>query len=265
MENFRNAVSGAFDTRTTKTTFFEYEQYPMMDTQVHILFKKHKNPVNIDKKFLSFAISPGQPFFHSICLKDLAFIDKFNQMFQMHKTSREDFVFINDYLHSFHKNDNFSKLLIMNDHIKSHEFYTFKKLYMLEKDETKYGVTSCVHTSYRSVAQYEFIKNFSITRDGAIALFPTVHFFKHVNPFSLYFSLSNKKVYKLPESLAGLVTLEDIVEASTLFTHHDIDVFTDEILMMYVCNLHNGVYQEFLDIPQENISDKIDLLLMTTI
>jgi hypothetical protein len=265
MENFRNAVSGAFNTKTTQTTFFEYEQYPMMDTHVHIMLKKDKNPINIDKIFLSFGISPGQPLFHSICLKDLIYIDKFNQMFQMHKNSRNDFNFINDYLNSFHKNSNFSKLLRIDYDIKSHEFYTFKKLYMLEKDESKYGITSCVNKSYRSVAQYEFIKNFSITRDGVIALFPTVHFFKHVNPFSLYFSLSDKKVYKLPESFEGLVTLEDIVEASTLFTDHDIDVFTDEILMMYVCNLHNGFYQEFLDIPQENISDKIDLLLMTAI
>jgi len=265
MENFRNAVSGAFNTKTTKTTFFEYEQYPMMDTQVHILFKKHKNPININKPFFSFGISPGQPLFHSICLKDLSYLDKFNQMFQIHKTSRKDFNFINEALNSFQKNTNFSRLLKLSSDIKPHEFYTFAKTYMLEKDSHKYGITSCVSRSYRNVGQYEFIRNFSITRDGKIALFPTVRFFNHTQPFSLYFSLSDKKVYKLPESLAGLVTLEDIIEASTLFTDHDIDVFTDEILMMYVSNLHNGFYQEFLDIPQENIADKIDLLLMTAI
>jgi hypothetical protein len=265
MENFRNAVSGVFNTKTTKTTFFEYEQYPMMDTHVHILFKKHKTPVNIDKIFLSFAISPGQPLFHSICLKDLTYIDKFNQMFQMHKNSRNDFLFINEFFKSFQQNANFSKLLKLNGEIKTHEFYTFANTYILEKDINKHGITACVHRSYRNVVQYEFIKNFAINRDGKIVLFPTVRFFNHTHPFSLYFNLADKKVYKLPDNLMGLVYLEDIVDASTLFTDQDIDVFTDEILMMYVSKLHQGIYQEFLEMPQSNIADKIDLFLMTTI
>lgn len=265
MDNVRNVISNIFNTKTTKITFVEYEQYPKMDVHATVVFKKHKNPININTIFFKFGISPGNPFFHSICLSDLNHIDKFNQIFQIHKTSRKDFLFINEFLNDFQKSVNFSKLLKLNGEIKTHEFYTFANTYILEKDVHKHGLTTCVHRSYRNVVQYEFIKNFSITRDGQIALFPTVRFFNHTHPFSLYFSLTDKKVYKLPESLMGLVYLEDIVEASTLFTDQDLDVFTDEILMMYVSKLHQGIYQDFLDMPQSNLSDKIDLFLMTTI
>lgn len=265
MNDFHTVVSKVFNTKTTKITFVEYEQYPKMDVHATVVFKKHKNHLNINTVFFRFCISPVNPFFHSVCLSDLNNVDKFNQIFQIHKTSRKDFLFINEFLNNFQQNTNFSKFLKLSSEIKAHEFYTFANIYMLEKDAHKYGITICIHRSYRNVVQYEFIKNFSITRDGHIVLFPTVRFFNHTNSFSLYFSLTDKKVYKLPESLIGLVYLEDIVEASTLFTEQDLDLFTDEILMMYVSNLHQGIYQDFLGMPQSSLSDKIDLFLMTTI
>lgn len=265
MNNIRHAISNTFNTKTTKVMFKEYEKYPMMNIDVDVTFKKHKSSTNVGKNFLNFKISQDQPLFHSIRISELGNIDKFNQMFQMHKYSRNDFSFINDILNTFQHNVNFSKFLKLNKDIKTHEFYTFENLFIFEKDNNKYGITSCVNGAYRNVVQYEFIKSFAITRDEKVSLFPIISFFSHINPFSLYFNLHDKKVYKLPSSLIGLVTVEDIIEASTLFTNHDIDVFTDEILMTYVNNLHHNFYHEFLEIPKESLADKIELLMMTAI
>lgn len=272
MDNIQQALSDVFDTRTTRITFFTYTEYPKEDIRINVLFKMHQHDYYVGKSFIKFRMKPKQPLFHSVQLENSTHLDKFNQLFNMHKNSREQFLSINEFIKHFDENSNFKKLLRFNSAIKNHEFYTFQRapagvsvLSMTEKNDGKHGITSCVHGKYRNVAQYEFVKNFAVTRDKKVVVFPTISFFNHVNPFSLYFSLIDNVVYKLPNDLTGLATVEDIVEASTVFTSHDVDIFTHEILMMYIKNLHSGIHSEFLLIPQDNLADKIDLLLMNTI
>lgn len=272
MENIQQAIANTFNTKSTQMTFFEYKEYPKKDICVNILFKRHQYDSHIGKSFVKFRMKPKQPLFHSVYLDNSFNLDKFNQFFNMHKNSREQFLSINDFIKQFEDNSNFKKFLKFNAYIKNHEFYTFEcqqkgvfVLTMHEKDDCKKGITSCVHGKYRNVAQYEFVKNFAVTRDKKVVVFPTISFFNHVKPFSLYFSLVDKVVYKLPNDLTGLATVEDIIEASTVFSSQDVDIFTHEVLMMYIQNLHSGIYQEFLLIPQDKLADKIDLFMMNTI
>lgn len=271
MDNIQQAFSDVFNTKTTRITFFTYTEYPKEDICINVLFKMHQHDYYIGKSFLKFRMKPKQPLFHSIHLENSAHLDKFNQLFNMHKNSREQFLSINEFIKKFEENSNFKKFLRFNSAIKNHEFYTFQRapagvsvLSMTRKDDEKHGITSCFHGKYRNVTQYAFVKNFAVTRDNKVVVFPTVSFFNHL-PFSLYFSLVDKVVYKLPNDLTGLATVEDIVEASTVFTSKDVDIFTHEVLMMYIENLHYSSYPEFLAIPQDDLAAKIDLFIMTTI
>lgn len=271
METVRHAISNAFNTKTTKINYFQHQGFVKEDVKCNVIFKRHEIVSYIGKSFLKFKMKPGQPLFHSLYMDDIRNLDKFNQMFQFKSWTREQFLTINEFLKKFEANTNFLRFLKFTSLINPHEFYTFQKkveginvLTMLDK-EMSHGITSCVNGSYRSVAEYSFIKNFAVTRDNKIVVFPTIKFTRHVKPFSLYFDLVNNIVYKLPLDLAGLSTVENIVEASCIFTDSDIDVFTDEILMSYVNNLHPDFYEEFLTIPKENLADKIDLLMMMAI
>lgn len=271
MENIQKAISDTFNTRSTRVTFFEYQNYPQEDIRVNVLFKMHQYESNIGKSFVKFGMKPNQPLFHSVYLENSYNLDKFNQVFNMSKYSREQFLFINEFIKRFENNKHFQKFLTINSSIKNHEFYTFQRapagvsvLSMTRKDDEKHSITSCFHGKYRNVTQYAFVKNFAVTRDNKVVVFPTVSFFNHL-PFSLYFSLVDKVVYKLPNDLTGLATVEDIVEASTVFTNQDVDIFTHEVLMMYIENLHYSIYPEFLAIPQDELAAKIDLFIMTTI
>lgn len=270
MDNIRQVISDVFNTKNTSITFSE----PFFTDEVRadVLFKSKKTYSARWANFLILKISGNKPFFHSIYMQDYAHLDKFNQMFQMNQYSRKKLLSINDILKSFENNKNFSRFLRFNQFIKNNEFYTFQKpadnlysLKMLEKDKSRNGITSCVNGQYRCVAQYQFIRNFAVTRKNTIVLFPTVEFYYQNYPLSLYFDVINEITYKLPDDLSGLYTVEDIVEASTVFNEYDIDQFTDNILMNYVKNLHSGLYNDFLTIPKENLSDKIDLLMMSTI
>lgn len=272
MENdIRQAIVDAFGGKNSIIFFQDHNNFIINETHVEVISSYLTDPLKNNKSFLKFSLPKTTPLFHSLFIDNPSNLTKFHQLFNINQYSRADYLFINEFLTEFAANKNLSRFLKMTSLIKNHEFYTFEQhrhdprsLKMLKKSPINHGITSCVNRKFRLVGQYSFIKQFGFTRDKKISIFPTV-VFEHVTPFSLYFDLNNKIVYKLPQDLSTYVYIEDIVAASTVFTVDEANLFTDEVIMMYVQNLYSGLYSDFSSIPTESLSEKIDLLMMSTI
>lgn len=264
MEHIKNAFMNAFNKDYSKIRFFESES--MKDIRGHVDFLD-VNGLETGRHFLRFRMYPDQPLFSEPFVNSVFAFSNFNRLFEINKTIRNKIYSVNDAFSIFLNNNNFSRFLLTSGTISKKSIYNFRNptegaYAMSLADDIGCTVTSSVNGSYRYMTNYRLRRYFGVTRDNKIVTFPIIYFPEYL---SLYFHADTQTFYKLPNSLVGLVTVDDIIEHSSIFTDSDVDVFVDQLIMMYLKNLHKEIHEVVVDMPADYLSTKIDLLMMKTI
>lgn len=264
MEQIKNAFMSAFNKNYSKISFFEFDE--KKDIRGHVDFLD-VNGLEMGSHFLRFRMQPNQPLFSEPFVNSVFAFSNFNKLFEINKAIRDKIYSINNAFSIFSNNKNFSRFLLSSGPISKKSIYNFrnptKGAYAMSLiDDTGCTVTSSVNGSYRYMTDYRLLRYFGVTRDNKIVTFPIIRFRDYL---SIYFNSDTQKFYKIPDTLIGLTFVDDIIEASTVFTNADVDLFVNELLMNYLKNLHPEIYDIAFDMSVDYLSDKIDLLMMQTI
>lgn len=264
MEHIKNAFINAFNKDYSKIRFFESDS--MKDIRGHVDFLD-ANGLETGRHFLRFRMYPDQPLFSEPFVNSVFAFSNFNRLFEINKTIRNKISSVNDAFSIFFNNNHFSRFLLTSGTISQKSIYNFRNptegaYAMSLTDDAGCTVTSSVNGSYRYMTDYRLLRYFGVTRDNKIVTFPIIKFRDYL---SIYFNSDTEKFYKIPDTLIGLTSVDDIIEASAVFTDTDVDVFVNELLMNYLKNLHPEIYDIAVDMSVDYLSDKIDLLNMQTI
>jgi len=264
MENIKDAFSNAFNTSYSKISFLEFDD-PKEDVRCHVDFFNAN--ANNGADFLRFKMTPNQPLFSSPYLNSVFAFSKFNKLFEINKTIREKIYELNQALTIFFKNKHFSRFLMLSNSISKNSIYMFEKpvrtayaMSLFDKDGCR--ITSSVNGSYRYMTGCQLYRYFGVTRTNKIVTFPILKFIDYL---SLYYDTNTNTFYKIPDNLFGMTTVDDIIEKSPVLTDADVNEFVDNLIMMYLKNLHPEIYAVVMDMSATDVSNKIDLLMMQTI
>jgi hypothetical protein len=253
--NVQQSISDIFTSRYPKSTF------TFDDVNDVILFKSFFNK---DKQFVDFTIINNS----IIAIKTSnKYLPEIKKLLSINKMKRSDFKIVTDFFDQMKSNSNFNKMFYIDNKLSNNDMFSFKKEGSLFKLPLVYPSSTpsfFITKISKSYFRYYFENNFKLTRDGNILMVPTITLFEHQrNEHKFAFNIYNQTIYRIRKEE---IYFEDFFENNEVFNaeYHG-DVFVDEYIDNYILNElddDDGIRQELILYPREQLSGKVDLLSM---